>query len=109
LRRERIAAETQDPQVAILLLDFILGFNASPDPAGELARVITEAKQAVKKRGGSLSVVASVCGTEGDRQGLQHQTWLLEEEGVVVFPGSAQAALFCGRLATKLEEGSHAA
>jgi FdrA protein len=108
LRRERIAAEAQDPQVAILLLDFILGFNASPDPAGELARVITEAKQAVKKRGGSLSVVASVCGTEGDRQGLQHQTWLLEEEGVVVFPSSAQAALFCGRLATKLEEGSHA-
>jgi len=109
LRCERIAAEAQDPQVAILLLDFILGFNASPDPAGELARVVTGAKQAVKKRGGFLSVIASVCGTEGDRQGLQHQVRLLEEEGVVVFPSSAQAALFCGRLATRLQEGSHAA
>ena len=35
-RRERILAEAQDPEVAVLLLDFILGFNASPDPAGEL-------------------------------------------------------------------------
>jgi FdrA protein len=109
LRRERIAAESQDPEVAILLLDFILGFNASPDPAGELARVIREAKQAVKKRSGSLSVVASVCGTEGDPQGLQRQTRLLEEEGVVVFPSSSQAALFCLGLATSLQESSHAA
>ena len=109
LRRERIVAEAQDPQVAILLLDFILGFNASPDPAGELAHAIAEAKEAVKKKGGFLSVAASVCGTEGDPQGLQRQTRLLEEEGVVVFPSSAQAALFCLGLAASLQESSHAA
>lgn len=99
LRRERILAEALDPQVAVLLLDFILGFNASPDPAGDLAPAIAAAKQGVKKRGGFLSVVASVCGTEGDPQGLQQQTRLLEEAGVVVFPSSAQAALFGARLA----------
>jgi FdrA protein len=109
LRRERILAEAQDPQAAILLLDFILGFNASVDPAGELAPAITEAKQAVKKRGGFLSVVASVCGTEGDPQGLQNQVRLLEETGVVIFPSSAQAVQFCVRLATNLQENSHGA
>lgn len=64
LRRERLIAEAKDPQVAIILLDFILGFNSSPDPAGELAPAIAEAKREANKRGGFLSVVASVCGTD---------------------------------------------
>jgi succinyl-CoA synthetase alpha subunit len=108
LRRERILTEAQDPRVAILLLDFILGFNSSPDPAGELAPAIAEAKGQAAKRGGSLSVVASVCGTEDDPQGLQQQFKRLEEAGVVVFPGSAQAAQFCARLAASLREAPHA-
>ena len=29
LRRERLLAEAEDPEVAVLLLDFILGFNAA--------------------------------------------------------------------------------
>ncbi|HWU41271.1 MAG TPA: hypothetical protein VN203_26760, partial [Candidatus Acidoferrum sp.] len=109
LRRERVAVEAQDPQVAVLLLDFILGFNASPDPAGELAPAIAEAKRAVQGRGRFLSVVASVCGTEGDSQGLSRQTRLLEEAGAVVFPSSARAALFCARLARSRQGSSHAA
>ena len=36
VRGQRILAESRDPQVAILLLDFILGYNASMDPVGEL-------------------------------------------------------------------------
>jgi hypothetical protein len=108
LRGEHILTEAQDPQAAILLLDFILGFNSSSDPAGELAPAIAEAKRQAAKRGGSLSVVASVCGTEGDPQGLQKQYKRLEEAGAIVFPGSAQAAQFCARLAASLREGPHA-
>ena len=98
LRRERILAEAQDPNVAILLLDFILGFNASPDPAGELAAAISEAKAGAKKRDGSLSVVASICGTEGDPQGLRKQVKVLEETGAIIFRSSAQAAQFSAGL-----------
>jgi succinyl-CoA synthetase alpha subunit len=108
LRRGRIRVEAQDPQVAILLLDFILGFNSSPDPVGEMVSAIAEAKRQTKKRGGSLSVVASVCGTEGDPQDPQHQAKLLEEAGVVVFPSSAQAAQFCACLLSSLREAPHA-
>jgi len=107
LRRERILAEAQDPQVAVLLLDFILGFNSSADPAGELAPAIVEAKDKARRRGGYLSVVASLCGTEEDPQGLEQQVKRLEEAGVVVFPSSARAAMFCARVATKLREGSY--
>ena len=98
LRRERILAEAQDPEVAILLLDFILGFNASPDPAGELAAAISAAKAEARKRGGSLSVIASICGTEEDPQGLQKQVKALEEVGGIVFRSSAQAAQFSAGL-----------
>jgi FdrA protein len=108
LRRERISIEAQDPQVAILLLDFILGFNSSPDPVGEMVAAITEAKRQTQKRGGSLTVVASVCGTEGDPQGSKQQAKLLEEAGVVVFPSSAQAAQFCVQLLASLREAPHA-
>jgi succinyl-CoA synthetase alpha subunit len=108
LRCERLLIEAQDPQMAILLLDFVLGFNSSSDPAGELLPVITEAKREIMKRGGSLSVVASVCGTEGDPQNLQQQMKLLVDAGVVVFPSSAQAARFCALLVTTLLEPHHA-
>ena len=98
LRRERILAEAQDPNVAVLLLDFVLGFNASPDPAGELAPAITEAKAEARKRGGSLSVIASICGTERDLQGLPKQVKVLEEAGAITFRSGAQAAQFSARL-----------
>jgi FdrA protein len=37
-RRKRILAEAEDPEVANLLLDFILGNIASPDPVGDFRR-----------------------------------------------------------------------
>jgi len=98
LRRDRILQEAEDPEVAVILLDFILGFNASPDPAGDLAAAITGAKAGAKEKGGFLSVVASVCGTEGDPQDFVRQVKQLEEAGAVVFPSSARATQFCAEL-----------
>ncbi len=95
LRRERILQEAGDPEVSVILLDFILGFNASPDPAGDLASAIARAKAGAKEKGGFLSVVASVCGTEGDCQDFVRQVKKLEEAGAVVFPSSARATQFC--------------
>ncbi len=95
LRKQRILAEARDPHMAILLLDFILGYNASLDPVGELLDAISEAKQTAKKRGGALTVVASVCGTEGDPQDLNVQTRLLQESDVFVFHSNARATAFC--------------
>lgn len=107
LRRERILAEAQDPQVAILLLDFILGYNASPDPVGDVLDAISEAKRAASQRGGFLSVAASICGTDGDPQDLRKQTRALQEAGVVVLTTSAQAALFSLTLALSCQHGGN--
>jgi succinyl-CoA synthetase alpha subunit len=95
MRIERILAEGHDPQVAVLLLDFILGYNASMDPVGEHLQAIVEAKQLAQKRGGALTVVASICGTDDDPQDLSLQTRMLEESGVIVFLSNAKAAHFC--------------
>lgn len=94
LRQERVLLEARDPEVAVVLLDFILGYNAAPDPVGDLLPVIREAKRAAVERGGYVSVVASVCGTDGDPQGLRSQVAALEEVGVVVLPSNAQAAAY---------------
>jgi FdrA protein len=69
--------------------------DASMDPVGELLDAILEAKQISKKRGGNLTVVASVCGTEGDPQDLNLQIQLLRDAGVIVFQSNATAASFC--------------
>jgi|Deesub1362A_J573_1020465.scaffolds.fasta_scaffold01162_12 FdrA protein len=98
LRRERILKEAEDEEVAVLLLDFILGHSASPDPVGELLPAIREAKERVASRGGYLCVVASVCGTEEDPQRLSAQVSALERAGVVVLTSSAQAARFAAQL-----------
>jgi succinyl-CoA synthetase alpha subunit len=98
LRRQRIQAEGRDPVTGILLLDFILGYNASEDPVGDLMDPILEAQRSSQAAGGQLTVVASICGTEADPQDLGMQRRLLAEAGVIVFDSSARAALFCAEL-----------
>jgi FdrA protein len=94
-RKQRILSEARDPSVAVILLDFILGYNSSLDPAGDLLEAIIEAKRIVSDRGGYLSVVASICGTDGDPQDLVLQSKMLEDAGVILFNSNARAVSFC--------------
>jgi succinyl-CoA synthetase alpha subunit len=98
LRKQRILAESHDPQVAVLFLDFILGYNASMDPVGELLDEIIQTKKVFSERGAHLTVVASICGTHSDPQDLRLQMELLKEQGVYVFNSNARATLFCARM-----------
>jgi FdrA protein len=94
-RALRILQETRDPSVGILLLDFILGFNSSMDPVGELIDSIQESQKIARSRGDELEVVASICGTDNDLQDIQMQTKLLIECGVTVFPSNVLATKHC--------------
>lgn len=100
-RRERLLKEAKDWEVAVVLLDFVLGHGADPNPAGELVDTIVEAKKTAEKSGGYLSVIASTCGTLRDPQGLEAQREKLERAGVVVMPSNAQAARMSALVATK--------
>ena len=97
--RMAILREGKKEDAAVLLLDFILGPAINPDPVGSVIDQIIEVKKSHSTLGGYLSVVASVCGTDGDPQNLTRQTQLLEQAGVVVMPSNAQAARMAGLIA----------
>ncbi|MFQ5692516.1 MAG: acyl-CoA synthetase FdrA, partial [Nitrospinota bacterium] len=99
VRNDRILREAGDAEAAVLLLDVVLGFGAHEDPAGSAAEAVRAAREAAGKAGRGLSVVASVCGTEGDPQVLSAQEGVLREAGVRVFPSNARAARFAAALA----------
>jgi FdrA protein len=71
----------------------VLGYGSHPDPAGACLEAIGQVKAAAKKRGGHLSVVASVTGTPADPQGLLAQASRLEGAGVIVMPSNYRAVL----------------
>ena len=76
-----------DKNVAVILMDIVLGYGGHADPAGHLAKVL--ASHGVK---GGPAIIASVTGTSGDPQGLAGQTAALIAAGVVVCPSNADAA-----------------
>ena len=94
LRKQRILTESHNPRTTILLLPFILGYNASMDPVGELLDAIIEANQTVRKHARNLTVVASMCGTDVDPQDLNLQIKLLKKAGVIVFHSNAKPPPF---------------
>ena len=92
LREERILKEAADPDVAVILLDVVLGYGSHDNPAGVLAETIRTIKAQATENGRYISVVAHVCGSEDDPQGLEQQENSLREAGALVLPTNAQAA-----------------
>lgn len=52
------------------------------------------AKGMAEDEGRCLAVVVSVCGTDGDPQGLAKQEETLREAGAAVFPSNARVSAF---------------
>jgi FdrA protein len=99
LRSERLIHEAARSDVAVILFDIVLGYVASPDPAGDLLPAIKEAKKTAMKEGRKLAFVSHVCGTEKDPQGLSEQEAKLRVEGVLVLPTNALASRAAGWIA----------
>jgi FdrA protein len=96
-RLELIRSEGADPEVAVVLLDVVLGYGAHTDPAGRLAPVCAE----IHAGGQGPVVVAYVLGTDHDPQRLDAQRATLAEAGCLVAPTGARAALAAAALATR--------
>ncbi len=100
-RIERLLKEAADPEVAVILLDVVLGYGAHADPAGALAPAIREAKAIAAKGGRELAIVAFACGTDEDPQPLTVQDKALVAAGALV----AQSSVAAARLAAALLAG----
>lgn len=99
LRSEKIEEAGHDPQVAVILLDIVLGYASHPDPAGALIPAIHAARSAAADAGRGLAVIASVCGTPNDPQGLAGQRAILADAGVHLAASNARAARLAGLVA----------
>jgi FdrA protein len=80
LRLRRLKQEASDPQVALILLDVVLGEGAHPDPAGEFAPVIRQVREEF-----DVGVAVLLIGTDEDPQDLAYQRSSLEAAGAMVF------------------------
>jgi FdrA protein len=88
LRNERLAVETADTEVGLLLFDLVLGYGAHPDPAGVLAAGVKAASAGPRE----IVAIASVTGTPDDPQDSRAQERTLTAAGIVVAPDNRQAA-----------------
>ncbi len=91
----REAGEEDD--VAVVLLDVVLGHGSHPDPAGELGPVCAD----IVAGGAGPQVVAYVLGTDGDPQGWDRQRAALLEAGCVVTATAARASLAAAAIALR--------
>ena len=89
LRAAHLEREAANEEVSALLVDVVLGRGAHPDPAASLADAI-EAVRA--RRRTPLAVVATLCGTARDPQGLERQAARLGAAGATVTRSGAHAA-----------------
>jgi FdrA protein len=100
LLRRRLLEESSDPEVAMILLDVVLGDGAHPDPGADLAPAIARARSQAAAAGRGLEVLALVVGTDADPQGLAGQIETLAAAGARVFLTVEQAVDYaCQRLA----------
>jgi FdrA protein len=88
LRNEHLVRAAADRAVGVIVVDIVLGHGAHPDPAGDLSPLI----EVARRRREDLTVIASVCGTADDPQGLQDQRNGLRSAGALVTQNAAHAA-----------------
>lgn len=98
LRIRRLLEEAKDPEVAVIMLDVVIGFGSHEDPASELAPAIAKAKAIAEKAGRYLEVAAVVTGTEDDPQKLSTQIEQLKKAGAWVSTSNEDVVRYAGSI-----------
>lgn len=93
VRIERFKEEAKDPEVAVILLDFVLGYGSHADPVGVMKDDITEAIANAKAEGRHLEIIGYVLGTNEDQQNLDRQVRELIDAGATYASSSQNAGL----------------
>ncbi len=106
LRLRRLRQEAADPEVAVILLDVVLGYGAHADPASELAPAIAQARAQAAAAGRYLEVIAVVVGTDEDPQGFDDQVQRLAAAGARVETSNDAAVHAAGQLLQSLNPPS---
>lgn len=106
LRIRRLMDEANDPEVAVIMLDVVIGYGSHPDPASELAPAIAKAKALAEKAGRNLEVVAVATGTDEDPQNLDNQIKQLKAVGVWVDTSNETVVRHAGKILQGLNQSA---
>lgn len=98
-RIDLLREQGRDAEVAVVLLDVVLGHGAHPDPAAELLPVLAELMV-----DGGPQVVAYVLGSDSDPQDYGRQRSRLEDIGCIVTETAARAAYAAAAIACRRPE-----
>lgn len=102
LRNRRILKEAEDPEVAVILFDVVLGYGSNMEPAKELVPVIKKANSISPT--GQISFVCSITGTEHDPQNRNDVEKSLKKAGVHVMESNAAACELSGLIIKMLSD-----
>ena len=83
-RAAALLEQANDPEVAVILMDFELGFGSNENPVGVMIDAIKQAKETAAAHGRHLEIVAYVLGTDEDIQNKDKQLTYLSKAGVRV-------------------------
>ena len=100
-RIERFIEEAKDPEVAVIVLDFEIGYGSNPDPVGVMIPAIKKAKELAAKRGQHLEIIGYVLGTDLDEPNIKEQYQKLLDAGVTDASSCTNAGLLAREMVIK--------
>ncbi|MEG0277869.1 MAG: acyl-CoA synthetase FdrA [Morganella sp. (in: enterobacteria)] len=92
-RIERLLQEARDPEVGVIIMDFVLGFGSHEDPVGVMIDAIKKAKSIAKQDGRELEILGYVLGTDQDTPSMETQVRMLTDAGVIWASSSTNTGL----------------
>lgn len=95
LRLKRLRQELADPEVAVVLLDFITGPGVAYDPITSFAEECAKHPDVV--------FISNICGSEEDPQDVAQKEKLLLASGVIVTKSNYQSSRLASALMNALE------
>ena len=104
LRIRRLYEEAKDPEVAVIMLDVVIGYGSHPDPASEIAPAIAKCLADAKKENRHLEIVCVATGTDEDPQNLTSQIAQLKKAGAWVDTSNEVVVRRVGRILRALNE-----
>ena len=95
LRLARQRKELEDPQVGVVLLDFITGPGVAADPITAFAQECAKHPEIV--------FISTICGSYEDPQNVTQKEKLLKEAGVIVVKSNYQSAKLASAMMNELD------
>lgn len=100
-RIARFIEEAADPTVGVILMDFVLGYGAHPDPVGAMLPAMKAAKEQAAASGRHLEIIGYVLGTDLDKQNINEQVEKLTSIGATYASSSQNAGLLAREFVVK--------